>query len=101
MTNVVQAVSRSFKSAFKSAAYFDESALTAFSWFIQDLRGETIGLAYEAGFPALLLVEVKDLPRLIGRAEYATKTQWFEYVREGAIDALIRNVNREAQEWLA
>lgn len=101
MTKLLKAVSNSFRSAMKSAAYFDESTLTAISWFAQDLRGETIGLAYEAGFPALLLVEVEDLPRLIGRAEYATKTQWPEYIRQGAIGALIRNVNQEAQHWLA
>lgn len=101
MTNAIQAVGAAFKSAFKAAAHFEESNLTAIIWAFQDLRGETIGLAYEAGFPALLLVEVKDLPRLIGRAEYATKTQWPEYVRQGAIGALIRNVNQEAQSWLA
>ena len=101
MTKLIKAVRSSFRSALKSAAYFDESTLTALSWFVQDLRGETIGLAFEAGFPALLLVEVKDLPRMIGRAEYATKTQWFEYVRDGAIGALIRETNREAQHWLS
>lgn len=101
MINAIHAVSNALKSSFRAAAHFDESALTALLWAAQDLRGETIGLAFEAGFPALLLVEVKDLPRLIGRAEYATKTQWFEYVRDGAIGALIRETNREAQHWLS
>jgi hypothetical protein len=86
--------------AFKHARDEDRSFLTALFWAVEDLRQDALYASHKAGVPALLLADLGELPGLMGQAEYVYKTQWFEFLREGAIGVLIREMNLLAEsEW--
>jgi hypothetical protein len=87
---------RTIKSAFKAARYQEQSFLTAVAWAITDLRLEIDQALFDAGVPALLLIDVRGLPDCLGRAEYVLKTQWPELLDIDGITSLLREMNREA-----
>ena len=62
---------------------------------LQELRWEAVAALLDAGVPALACVPVDRLPRLIGGAEYACKTQWFE-----APLWILSEAERDARRWL-
>lgn len=62
---------------------------------LQELRWGAVNALLDAGLPALSLVPVDRLPRLIGGAEYACKTQWFE-----APLWILSEAERDARRWL-
>jgi len=62
---------------------------------LQELRWDAVNALLDAGLPALSLVPVERLPRLIGGAEYACKTQWFE-----APLWILSEAERDARRWL-
>lgn len=62
---------------------------------LQELRWGAVNALLDAGLPALSLVPVERLPRLIGGAEYACKTQWFE-----APLWILSEAERDARRWL-
>jgi hypothetical protein len=77
-----------------------QSFLSGLFWAAMDLRAEAFEAAYVAGLPPLLLADVSELPGLLGRAEYACKTQWFDFIKAGAIGDLLWQMNHEAsQDW--
>ena len=91
---------RIVKSAFKGAKAKGKSPLTALLWAAEDLRSHGLETAFDAGVPPLLLAPVTDLPGLLGRAEYACKSQWHEFILHGAIGDLLWQMNYEAErDW--
>lgn len=91
---------RTIKSALKAARCQEQGPLTAALWVAEALREDAIEAAYNAKMPPLLLANVSELPSLIGRAEYALKTPWYVFLREGAILDLLWQVNHEAaRDW--
>lgn len=86
--------------AFTVARAQGHSPLVGLWWAILDLRASAYEAAYVAGLPPLLLADVGELPDLMGRAEYALKTPWYIFLREGAIGDLLWQINDEAaRDW--
>ena len=86
--------------ALKLAEAQQRSVLSGLAWAVRDLRLDAIEAAYVGGVPPLLLADVSDLGSLLGRAEYACKTEWFDFLRHGAIGDLLWQMNHEAgQDW--
>lgn len=62
---------------------------------LQELRWDAVNALLNVGLPALSLVPVARLPRLIGGAEYALKTPWVE-----APLAVLAAAEDDARRWL-
>ncbi len=62
---------------------------------LQELRWDALNALLDRGVPALSLVPLRELPRLIGGTEYACKTQWFE-----APLWILGEAERDARRWL-
>jgi hypothetical protein len=93
-------IANTVRYAFKAARDDGRSALVALLWAALDLRQDAVVAGYDAGLPPLLLADLSDLPGLMGRAEYACKTQWFDFLKTGAIGDLLWQMNHEAwRDW--
>ena len=67
---------------------------------LADLRAETLGHAYDLGFPATLLLDLGDTAELLGGIAYDYKQSfWSLLVRAPRI--ALGALEQSAQEWLA
>ena len=62
---------------------------------LQELRWDVVNALLDRGVPALTLIPLRQLPRLVGGTEYACKTQWFE-----APLWILREAELDARRWL-
>lgn len=69
-------------------------ALIPLLWFREELQYDMI----QAGWPALLVgTELRNLPDCFEGAQYALKTHWTDFVREGNLPYLIQAAEFEAR----
>jgi hypothetical protein len=62
---------------------------------LQELRWDVVNALLDRGVPALTLIPLRQLPRLVGGTEYACKTQWFE-----APLWILHEAELDARRWL-
>ena len=67
---------------------------------LADLRAETLGHAYDLGFPATLLLDLGDMAGLVGGVAYDYK-QSFHRLLMRSPRAALGALEQSAQEWLA